>query len=158
MSEEFEQSKGLIGVVEFSRVLQRGSHMGKKIERFEDLIAWQKSRALTARVYRMTRQPRIARDFGFSGQVQRASVSTMSNLAEGFERRGPGEFRQQVSTSKGSAAEVRSLLYVALDVGYITPVQFNSMMADAEEVSRVTGGLLASLDRARNAGESRRRP
>ena len=96
-----------------------------KIERFEDLIAWQKARALTKEIYQITRGGSFARDFGLSGQIQRAAVSIMSNIAEGFERGGRGEFHQFLSTAKGSCAEVRSQLYVAFEIGYLDQSKFN---------------------------------
>jgi len=71
-----------------------------KIERFEDLIAWQKARELTRAIYEVTRQGAFAKDFGLSGQIQRAAVSIMSNIAEGFERGGRGEFHQFLSTER----------------------------------------------------------
>ena len=75
-----------------------------RVERFEDLIAWQKSRILTAEIYRMTKQGAIAKDFGLSGQIQRAAVSVMSNIAEGFDRNRLNEFHQFLSIAKGSCA------------------------------------------------------
>ena len=72
-----------------------------KIEKFEDIIAWQKARVLTKEIYSCARIGPFARDFGLRDQIQRASVSTMSNIAEGFERGGDNEFIQFLSTSKG---------------------------------------------------------
>ncbi len=120
-----------------------------KIERFEELIAWQKARELTAAIYRMSRQGSFAKDFGLSGQIQRAAVSTMSNIAEGFERGRPGEFHQFLSIAKGSCGEVRSQLYVALDVGYLNQRNFSQLLGKAEEVGRIIGGLRASVQRQR---------
>ncbi len=120
-----------------------------KIERFEDLIAWQKARSLTYIVYQVTRQGAFVRDFGLSNQIQRSAVSIMSNLAEGFERSGLGEFHQFVSTAKSSCAEVRSQLYVALDVGYLSQVEFEQLLAQAEEVGRIIGGLRAAVEKQR---------
>ena len=91
--------------------------MSNKIEEFEDLIAWRKARELTREVYRVTRQGKLAKDYGLSRQIQRAAVSIMSNIAEGFERGNPREFHQFLSVAKASCAEVRSQLYVALDAG-----------------------------------------
>ncbi len=79
-----------------------------RIERFEDLIAWQKARQLTRAIYQRTRQRPFAQDFGLATQAQRAAVSIMANIAEGFERGGRGEFHQFLSTAKASCAEVRS--------------------------------------------------
>jgi four helix bundle protein len=122
----------------------------RKIEKFEDLVAWQKARVLTKAIYEVTRQGAFARDFGLSGQIQRAAVSIMSNIAEGVERTGVGELHHFLTIAKGSCGEVRSQLYVACDVGYLTDAQFNQLMALAEETNRVIGGLRASVDRARN--------
>lgn len=122
-----------------------------KIEKFEDLMAWQKARGLTKEVYGITRQGAFVKDFGLSGQMQRASVSIMSNIAEGFERGGRGEFHQFLSIAKASCAEVRSQLYVALDIGYLKKQKFEKIMAKAEEVGRIVGGLRASVDRQRKA-------
>ena len=119
------------------------------IRRFEDLIAWQKARKLPRAIYLCTRRSGFARDFGLSGQIQRAAVSVMSNIAEGFERGGRKEFHQFLSTAKASCAEVRSRLYVALDVGYLTPPTFNQLLVLAEEVARIVGGLRASVGRQR---------
>ncbi len=120
-----------------------------KIERFEDLIAWQKARALTRAIYEVTRQGAFAKDFGLAGQIQRAAVSIMSNVAEGFERGGRGEFHQFLSTAKASCAELRSQLYVALDVGYLDQRKFDELLRQAEEVARIIGGLRASIARQR---------
>ncbi|MCU0490852.1 MAG: four helix bundle protein [Chloroflexaceae bacterium] len=120
-----------------------------RIERFEDLIAWQKARTLTQSIYSMTRTDRLSRDFGLAGQLQRASVSVMSNIAEGFERNRPGEFHQFLSIAKASCAEVRSLLYVALDAEYVDSTRFDELMTQAQEVARVVGGLRASVGKQR---------
>src|SRR5438132_9670595 len=98
-----------------------------KIERFEDIVAWQKARMLTKEVYALARVGDFARDFGLKDQIQRASVSTMSNIAEGYERGGDKEFVQFLSTSKGSCGEVKSHLYVALDQNYIAAPQFEEL-------------------------------
>ena len=120
-----------------------------KIERFEDLIAWQKARALTRAIYEVTRQGAFAKDFGLAGQIQRAAVSIMSNVAEGFERGGRGEFHQFLSTAEASCAELRSQLYVALDVGYLDQRKFDELLRQAEEVARIIDGLRASIARQR---------
>ena len=121
----------------------------RKIERFEDLIAWQKARELTRDIYQITRQGVFAKDFGLSGQIQRATVSIMSNIAEGFERGGRGEFHQFLSTAKASCAEVRSQLYVSFDIGYLDQSKFNQLLTQAEEVGRIIGGLRASVSKQR---------
>ena len=91
-----------------------------RIERFEDLVAWQKARDLAKQIYFLTNKGPFSKNFGLRDQIRRASVSIMSNLAEGFDRGGRSEFHQFVVIAKGSCAEVRSQLYVALDVEYIT--------------------------------------
>ena len=121
-----------------------------RIERFEDLVAWQKARVLTRLIYQATRKEMFSRDFGLSGQIQRAAVSMMSNVAEGFERGGRGEFHQFLSTAKASCAELRSQLYVALDVGYLDEKEFDSLMAQAAEVAKIIGGLRASVAKQRS--------
>src|SRR5690348_13318326 len=100
-----------------------------RVERFEDLIAWQKARMLAGEVYKVTRLGGFAKDFGLSGQIQRAAVSVMSNIAEGFERSRPGEFHQFLYTAKASCAEVRSQLYLALDIGYLNQQEFDRLLA-----------------------------
>lgn len=119
------------------------------ISRFEDLIAWQKARALTREIYQVTRVGAFAKDFGLANQIQRASVSVMSNIAEGFERSRPGEFHQFLSTAKLSCAEVRSELYVALDVGYVPPRTFDTLLSHGEECARIIGALRASVERSK---------
>ncbi len=94
------------------------------IKRFEDIEAWQKARVLTREIYRTTAMGEFARDFGLKDQIRRAGVSSMSNIAEGFEREGNKEFVQFLSVSKGSTAEINSHLYVALDANFITQPQF----------------------------------
>jgi four helix bundle protein len=121
-----------------------------KIEKFEDMIAWQKARELASDVYKATRNGAFARDFGLTSQIQRAAVSIVSNIAEGFERGGRGEFHQFLSTAKASCAELRTQLYVALDVGYLTKSEFDKLMIQGAEVARVVGGLRAAVQRQRD--------
>jgi four helix bundle protein len=123
--------------------------MGEVIRRYESLIAWQKAKALTAAIYAATRQGAWAKDYGLAGQIQRAAVSIPSNIAEGFERGGRGEFAQFLSIAKGSCAEVRTQLAISYDVGYLDEDQFNTLMAQAEEVGRLVGGLRAKVSKQR---------
>ena len=116
-----------------------------RVERFEDLIAWQKARVLTKMIYAMTKRGEFARDFGLNNQIQKAAVSVMSNIAEGFERSGRAEFNQFLAVAKASCAEVRSQLYVALDIGYLTESEFQALKVKAEEVSRILSRLKASV-------------
>jgi four helix bundle protein len=121
-----------------------------KIEKFEDLIAWQKARELTKNIYQVTTQGDLSRDFGLRDQIRRASVSIMSNIAEGFERGGRSEFHQFLVIAKGSCAELRSQLYVSLDVGHIDLATFQTLDALAMETSRVIGGLRAAVYRQKS--------
>ena len=115
---------------------------------FEEINAWQKARELTRRVYRITDEGRFARDFGLRDQIRRACISTMSNIAEGYERGGTKEFVQFLSVAKGSVGEVRSQLYVALDQAYISQETFEHLSAEAIEISRMLSGLMKYLRKA----------
>jgi four helix bundle protein len=128
--------------------------MSNKIERFEDFIAWQKARKLTSNIYKISDVGKFARDFGLKDQIRRAGVSVMSNIAEGFERGRPTEFHQFLSIAKGSCAELRSQLHVALDVGYVIGDDFRTLMGDAIEVGQILGGLRASVERRPQQSES----
>lgn len=121
-----------------------------KTKRFEGLIAWQKARELTKRIYEVTRQENFARDYGLKDQIQRAAVSIISNIAEGFERGGRAEFHQFLSIAKASCADVRSQLYVALDSGYLSQSAFDQLQASAEEVGKIVGGLRSSVQKQRD--------
>lgn len=117
---------------------------------FEDLAVWQKAREFTKTIYNATSEGRWAKDYGLSDQIRRASVSIMSNIAEGFERNGENEFGRFLSVAKGSAGEVRAQLYVALDVGYIDERVCGELMTAVIEVSKMISGLAAYLsDRKR---------
>ncbi|MBI3756322.1 MAG: four helix bundle protein [Deltaproteobacteria bacterium] len=121
-----------------------------KVEKFEDLIAWQKARELTKHIYHLTGKGSFSRDFGLREQIQRAAVSIMSNLAEGFERGSRAEFHQFIVIAKASCAEVRSQLYTALDLGYITSEEFKDISSLALEVSRIIGGLKTAIRKQRD--------
>lgn len=120
------------------------------ISKFEDLIAWQKARVLTREIYAVTRVVPFAKDYGLSSQIQRASTSIMANIAEGFERSRPKEFHQFLSIAKSSCAEVRSHLYVAVDVGYLSQERFNYLQELAIEVGRIIGGLRREVEKGIN--------
>lgn len=120
------------------------------VRRFEDLIAWQKARDLTRLIYKLSNDGNFARDYGLRDQIRRAAVSVMSNLAEGFDRAGRAEFHQFLVIAKGSCAEVRSQLYVALDAGYLPQHEFDAAINRAEELARIIGGLRASVAKQRH--------
>lgn len=114
-----------------------------KFERFEDILAWQKARVIVNKVYAATAN---SKDRGFNDQIQRASVSIMNNIAEGYERRSNNEFRNFLYISKGSCGEVRSMLYVALDLHIIAQPQYDELNALCFEVSRMLSGIIKALD------------
>lgn len=116
------------------------------IERFEDIEAWKKARLLVKLVYKETGKGAFAKDFGLRDQIRRAAVSVMSNIAEGFERNSDKEFRQFLYISKGSADEVRSLLYVAMDLNYINKTVCKSLMELVIVVSQKLSGFIKYLD------------
>ena len=97
---------------------------------------------------KITSKGDFARDFGLKDQIRRASVSIMSSIAEGFERSGTGEFAHFLATAKGSAGEVRSQLYVALDQGYISQVLFDPLIAGVTDISRMLSGLMTYLKKS----------
>jgi len=116
-----------------------------KIERFEDIEAWRKARELTREIYAVSKGDAFSRDFGLKDQRRRAAVSIMSNIAEGFERGGDKEFAQFIALAKGSSAEVRSQLYVALDQGYIDQDTFGSLSKATLAINRMLAGLVKYL-------------
>src|SRR5262249_26484266 len=97
------------------------------IEKFEDIEAWKLARRVSNLVYEASSQEKFCRDFALVNQIRRASISILSNIAEGFERQGNKEFLQFLAVAKGSCGEVRSQLYIALDQNYIERVTFDSI-------------------------------
>lgn len=104
------------------------------VQKFEDLVCWQKSRQLTREVYKVMKP---CSDYGFKDQIQRAAVSILSNIAEGFERGTKSEFLNYLYIAKGSAGEVRAQLYVALDAGYLNIETFKYLNGLAQDCSRL---------------------
>ena len=115
------------------------------VRKFEDLVVWQKARVLTNEIYKITKKPEFSKDLGLKDQIQRASVSIMSNIAEGFERGSKEEFIQFLYISRGSCGEVRTQLYVAKDQDYITEEEFQKLQKLAVEVSRLIYHLIESV-------------
>jgi len=120
---------------------------------FESLIAWQKARALTKAIYAASSGAAFSKDFGLRDQIRRAAVSVMSNIAEGYDRHGAQEFQHFLAIAKGSCAEVKSQLYVALDAEYVDSRHFATLMALADETSRIVGSLRKSLQDKRSSKE-----
>ncbi|MFI5174500.1 MAG: four helix bundle protein [Terriglobia bacterium] len=116
-----------------------------RIVRFEDIEAWKRARELAKDTYRITSNARFGRDFPLRDQMRRASVSILSNIAEGFERSGDKEFQQFLALAKGSSGELRSQLYIALDQQYINENQFAEIRLKSEEVSKMLAGLIRYL-------------
>ena len=112
---------------------------------FEEIEAWKKARELTKRVYAVSGSGAFAKDFSLKDQIRRASVSVMSNIAEGYDRGGTGEFVQFLAIAKGSTAEVRCQLYVALDQNYIDRKTFTELSGLAMETGNMIGGLMKYL-------------
>jgi len=117
------------------------------VERFEDLVAWQKGRALCREIYLVTERLPFARDFALRDQIRRAAISIPSNIAEGFERFRPKEFHQFLSIAKASTAELRTQLYIASDVGHIDEQTRDKLLEQATETARRIGALRASVER-----------
>lgn len=112
------------------------------IRQFEDLLMWQRARELTREIYKALRG---CNDYGFRDQIQRASVSVMSNIAEGFERGTKQEFLNYLFIAKGSAGEVRAQLYAAHDIGYLNIEAFKYLNARAVECSRLIMSFIQKL-------------
>ncbi len=123
-----------------------------KINRFEDLIAWQKARILCKIIHGFTLKKPFLQDFKLVSQIKASSGSAMDNIAEGFERGGNKEFIQFLYISKGSAGETRSQLYRALDNGYITKEEFKTAYQMAEEISKLDSGLINHLSSSKISG------
>jgi len=113
-----------------------------KIEQFEEIIAWQKSKIMTLKLYSLFKD---SRDFGFRDQICRASVSVMNNIAEGFERKSDSEFKHFLFIAKGSCGEVRSMLYLAVDLNYINREEYLYLLGLSNEVSKMISGLIKTL-------------
>lgn len=113
-----------------------------KIERFEDILAWQKAKLLNILVYKAFKD---CKDYSFRDQVQRAAVSVMNNIAEGYERKTNKEFKQFLFIAKGSCGEVRSMLDLSLSLGFIEQNDFDTAYGYTEEISRMLSGLIKTL-------------
>ena len=118
------------------------------VKQFEDLEVWQEARRLTQRIYRLTKAEKFFKDFALRDQVQRAAVSVMSNIAEGFERGGNQEFIQFLYVAKASCGEVRSQLYVAFDQDYISKTDSEESVIDFRRLSGMIGNLINYLRRS----------
>ena len=113
-----------------------------KIERFEDIESWKEARVLVKHVYSCFKD---CRDFGFKDQIQRASISIMSNIAEGFDRGSNKEFIQFLTIARGSTAEVKSLSYAAIDIGYMSESDCASLQGKCTKLSGLINGFIRYL-------------
>ncbi len=121
------------------------------IKKFEDMEIWQISRQISSHTYNLTRSEIFARDFGLSNQMRRAAVSIMSNIAEGFESRTNVLFKDYLGRAKASSGELRSQLYVAKDIGYISDVEFSQLFSLCERCTRQISRLIQYLEKQPNA-------
>ncbi len=112
------------------------------IDRFEDIQAWQKAKSLSLLIYKLFG---TNKDYAFRDQIQRASVSIMNNIAEGYERKGNKELKQFLFIAKGSAGETRSMLYLALNLKYITESDFKALNSECEQISKMLSGFIKTL-------------
>lgn len=129
------------------------------IDRFEDLEAWKEARKLTREIYRLTALPSFRMDTALREQLQRASVSIMANIAEGFDCSSDREFLQFLGYALRSTAEVQSHLYVALDQEYIGDSSFDICYTLSIAVKKLIGGFIRYLkadQRSKDAGTSRK--
>lgn len=113
-----------------------------KIKSFEDILAWQKAKELTLLIYQHCR---YCKDFSFRDQIQRSALSVINNIAEGFERNSNKELKNFLYIAKGSCAEVRSMLYIALELHYIDKQTFNRAYNLSLEISRLLSGFIKTL-------------
>ena len=113
-----------------------------KIQRFEDIISWKKSKELSVSIYKILKNDT---DFGFRNQIEKASVSIMNNIAEGFERQTNNEFIQFLYIAKGSCGEVRSMLFLAKELDKISIENFKKLYSLSIEISKLLSGLIKSL-------------
>ena len=115
-----------------------------KVTRFEDIIAWQKAQDLAVLMYEKFHQ---SREYSFKDQIFRASVSVSNNIAEGFERSSDNDFARFLFISKGSNAEVKSMLYLARRLKFINEQDLNDGLTLCDEIGRILNGFINALKR-----------
>lgn len=120
----------------------------KKIESFEDLYVWIKGIELVTQVYLLTQDDKFSQDFGFCDQIRRASVSIPTNIAVGFERYSRKEYLHFLKIAKGSTGEVRSLLKIALEVGYIEQSKYEELYNAAVKLSRMLAIQIHAINKS----------
>jgi four helix bundle protein len=112
------------------------------IKSFEEIVAWRLAKELSLEIYTSFKD---CKDYGFKDQIQRATISIMNNIAEGYERNGNKEFRNFLYIAKGSAAEVRSMVTIALELKYISENDFNHQYELALRISKLLSGFIKTL-------------
>jgi len=117
-----------------------------KIDKFEDIEPWKEARQLVNSVYKVCRVNEFKKDYSLADQIKRAAVSIMSNIAEGFSRKGNKEFIQFLFIAKASATELQSHLYVALDQGYIGNTEFKEIYEQADKIQRQLSNFIKYLN------------
>lgn len=121
--------------------------MSGTVKCFEDLQAWQCARILVREIYTLTNAAAFYKDIALREQIRRAAISVMLNIAEGFGRRTDKEFRHFLIQAHGSATEIQSALYIALDQAYIAQADFDSLYAATEKLSKMIMNLAKYLDK-----------
>lgn len=119
-----------------------------KFESFEEIKSWQKARIYNKRLYEITDNQNFKKDFDLVRQIRRASISISSNIAEGFERNTDKEFVYFLYIAKASAGEVRSQLYLALDLKYITKLEFEELYNEVSDISKLISGFIKYLNKS----------
>ena len=121
-------------------------------KKFEEILAWQKTRQLCSEIYLITNTGKFGNDFSLKDQIRRSAVSVMANTTEGFDRRGDKEFARFLNISKASLSEVKSHLYVAYKVDYVTDEKLNFLFPQIEEVGKLISGLIKYLKEPETKG------
>jgi four helix bundle protein len=128
------------------------------VKQFEDLEVWRAARRLTQAIYRLTKAEKFSKDYALRDQIQRATISIMSNIAEGFERGGNQEFCQFLYIAKGSCGEVRSQLYIALDQSYVSRNELDQLTDSYKRLSSMISNFIAYLKNSGMKGEKFKKP
>jgi four helix bundle protein len=116
-----------------------------RIKNFEDIEAWKEARTLNKLIYKTTTRDPFRKDFGLTGQIQRASITVMANIAEGFDRQSNKEFIHYLNIASSSASEIQSHLYAAMDLAYITEEEFKNLYEQTRKVRKLINGFIAYL-------------
>jgi four helix bundle protein len=119
-----------------------------RLKRFEEMEVWASARSLVKDIYAISQGHPFFADFGLRDQIRRASISIASNIAEGFESQSNPSFIRFLASARGSAAEVRAQLYLALDLGYISGADFQRLSSQCESISRQITGFMNYLKKS----------